>query len=502
MPMRILKITASFLVLLAGPLAAQTGTMVSPIVQYLTPAAAASDSLPYPADNSQPWTLPQCIAYAQQHNLSVQQQALNVELSQVNLNQARGNVLPNLNGYASHTYQYGRTIDRFTNTFANSMVLSENFYVTSNVTVFSGLQNYNSIQQNRFNLMASRYQLEQTQNDISMNVASAYLQVLYAQEQLEVSQKQADLTQSQVDRMQKLVDAGASARGTLLDLQAQLATEQVSLVSAQNNVALAYLGLIQLINLDSAEGFSIVKPDLSVQNESILGSSPDLIFQAALKSQASVKKAEADYQSANKGVSIAYGSLSPTLTLQGSIGTGYSGASKDITGASYAGYDTTGVTTGGDYVLTPNFTYTSVTTPFKDQFNNNVNKSFGVQMNIPIFNRFQVNSSIERAKIQRQSAQLNIDLTHQQLRKNIDQAWADAKAALLKYQAAQKAVDAAQESFRYTEEKFNAGAVNSIDYSNAKNKLAKAQSDLIQAKYDYVFRLKVLDYYQGKPLTF
>lgn len=500
--MHVLKKTLSFLLLASCPAFAQTGTMVSPLAQSAALPPVTSDSLYFPIDNSQPWTLQQCIAYAQVHNISVQQQQLNVQLSQVDLRQNRGNMLPNLNGYASHTYQYGRTVDRFTNTFANSMVLSENFYLSSNVTLFSGMQNYNSIQQSKFNLASGNYQLEQTRNDIGMSVASAYLQVLYAQEQLAVAQQQTDLTQAQVNRTQQLVDAGASAKGTLLDLQAQLATEQVSLVSAQNNVSLAYLNLIQLMNLDSAEGFTILKPDLAVQNENILSSTPEQIFQAALQSQASVKKAQADYQSADKGVSIAYGALSPSLTLQGSIGTGYSGAAKDVTGVSYAGYDTTGLTTGGDYVLSPNFTYTYATTPFSDQFNNNVNKSFGVQLNIPIFNRFQTSSNIERAKIRRQSAQLSIDLTQQQLHKDIDQAWADAKAAFLKYQASQKAVAAAQESFHYTEERFNAGGANTIDYNNAKNNLAKAQSDLIQAKFDYIFRLKVLDYYQGKPLTF
>lgn len=481
---------------------AQTGTQASGIPPALLKADFTGDSAAFPTDNSQPWNLQQCIAYAQVHNISIQQQQLNVRLSKVDLLQSQGNLLPNLNGYASHTYQYGRTVDRFTNTFANSMVLSDNFYLSSNVTVFSGMQNYNSIKQNQFDLQSSRFQLAQTENDIALSVANAYLQVLYSQEQLDLAQQQAAVTKSQVDRMQKLVDAGSSAKGTLLDMQSQLALDEVSTVNAQNGLTIAYLNLTQLMNLDTTLGFQIVKPDLAVPNENIMNTSPAQIFQAALASQPSIKKSQMDYQSADKGVAIAYGALSPSITLQGSIGTGYSGAAKDITGANYAGYDTTGITSGGDWVLSPNYTFTYATTPFGDQFNNNVNKSIGVQMNIPIFNRFQVSSNIERAKIQRENAQLNVDLSQQQLQKNIDQAWADARAAFLKYQANQKAVDAAQLSFRYTEDRFNLGGANSIDYNNAKNKLAQAQSNLIQARYDYIFRLKVLDYYQGKPITF
>jgi outer membrane protein len=161
-----------------------------------------------------------------------------------------------------------------------------------------------------------------------------------------------------------------------------------------------------------------------------------------------------------------------------------------------------GITTAGDYVLIPSYTNTFQTTPFSSQFNDNFNKSIGVQINIPIFNRFQVNSSVARAKIQRESAQLNIDLSEQVLQKNISQAYADAQASFLKYQASQKAVDASKEAFKYTEDKFNLGASNSIEYNNAKNNLAIAESNLVQSKYDYIFRIKVLDYYQGKPLTF
>ncbi|MEO5643532.1 MAG: TolC family protein, partial [Bacteroidia bacterium] len=405
------------------------------------------------------------------------------------------------NAGVSHTYQYGRTVDRYTNTFANSQVLSENFYITSSLTLFSGMQNYNTLKQNQYSLEADRFQVLQTQYDIGMNVASAYLNVLYSQDQLTLASQNADLTQGQVDRMQTLVNAGAAAKGTLLELQSQLANEQVNMVTAQNSVTMAMLNLVQLMNLDSTEGFSIVKPPIDVPS-AILNSTPDQIYQTAVTTQPGIKKAQMDYMSADKGVSIAQGAYSPSVVLQGSIGTGYSGLAKDVSSSTLTGVDTVGLTTGGDFVLVPRYSTTFVTTPFGDQFQNNVNKSIGVQINIPIFNRFQVKSSVERAKIQRESAQLNMDLYDQQLRKNISQAYADAQAAFLKYTATQKAVEASKLAFVYTENKFNLGGLNTIEYNTAKNNLAIAESNLVQSKYDYIFRMKVLDYYQGKPLTF
>lgn len=471
----------------------QAGGPFAPMVQDTVQA--------WPQDNLRPWSLQECIAYAQVHNIQVQLQELNVRMSQTNLTASKGQLLPNLNAGAAHTYQYGQTIDRFTNTFVNDRVLNQNFFVSSSVTVFSGLQNYNTIQQNKFALQASEFGVQQMRYDISMNVANAYLNILFQEDQREIAKKQLALTQTQVDRMQQLVDAGAAARGTLLDLQTQMANENVTLVSAENNVVIAYLTLTQLMNLDSTEGFTIVRPELNIPNEAILAESPDQIYITAESTQPGIKQADANVMSAEKGVDVAYGALSPTLTLQGSLGTGYSGAAQTAE-VTPGGVDTIGVTTGGDLVLVPGFSYNYSIVPFSEQLDNNFNQSFGVQLTIPIFNRFQVSSNIQRAKIQHQNAQLNADLARQNLDKNIQQAHADAKAALERYHASQAAVAAAQEAFRYTEEKFNVGAVNAIDYTNSKNQLALSESNLLQAKYDYIFRLKVLDYYKGNPLTF
>jgi outer membrane protein len=465
-------------------------------------APVAQDSTAmWPKDNLQPWNLQECINYAQVHNIQVQLDQLNVRMSQTNLTASKGNMLPNLNGYASHTYNYGQTIDRFTNTFVNDRVLNQNFYLSSTFTVFSGFSNYNTVQQNKYALQASEFGVEQTRYDIGMNVANAYLNILFAEDQVEIAKKQQALTTSQVERMQKIVDAGSSARGPLLDLQTQLANEKVTLITAENNLTIAYLTLTQLMNLDTTAGFKIVRPNLEIPNESVLAETSDQIYNTAEKNQPAIKQVDANIRSAEKGVDVAYGALSPTLTLQGSLGTGYSGAAQSVT-TSPNGIDTVGVTTGGDYVLVPGFAYNYSTVPFSDQLDNNFNQSFGIQLSIPIFNRLQVSSNIQRAQIQHMNAQLSADLARQNLNKNIQQAHADAKAALEKYRAQQSALAAAEESFRYTEGRFNLGDANPVDYTTAKNRLAQAEANLLQSKYDYIFRLKVLDYYKGNPLTF
>lgn len=455
------------------------------------------------AQDGKSWGLQQCVDYALTHNIQVQQGDINVKLNEVSLLQSKAAVLPNINGTASHSYNFGRTIDRFTNQFANDRVLSENFYVSSNIVLFQGLQNWNTIRQNMYSLNASRFQVDKTRNDISLNVATAFLQVLYAQENYDNAVAQADLTREQVKRVEKLVEVGNAAKGNLLDVQSQLAQEELAQINAQNQLSLSYLTLTQLMNLDSIDGFRIDRPKLDTPSEALLTTTPEQIYASAVSNQPGVKSAEMSYLSADKSVDVARGAMSPTLTLSGSYGTGYSGASKQLDNVSWnGGYDTTGITTGGQYTLSPSFDYSYSTIPFSDQLNNNLNKSFGFQLSVPIFNRLQVYGGVKRAELQRQSAMLTLEQSKQQLHKDIRQAHADASAALSRYKASEKAVDAMHESFKYTEQKFNVGAVNALDYNTAKTKMSKAESDLLQARYDYIFKLKVLDYYQGKPITF
>lgn len=484
-------ITAFFFLLFCS--AGFTQTASPPVVVQPVQTTPVPDSLA--------WSLQQCIAYAQSHNIGVQQQQLNVQAAKSDLAQSRGNFLPAVNGYASHTYQYGLTIDRFTNTFANTQVVSDNLYLSGRLTLFSGLQNYNLVAQNRYLVDAGNFQQEQVKMDLSLSVALAYLAVLYADEQLSLARGQAALTDAQLARTKIITDEGALPRGAFADLQAQYALDQVNVISAQHALTLAYLSLTQLMNLDSLNGFAILRPLLPGVNELLLASQPQQVYQLALQTQPRILKAEMNYRSAEKGVAVAYGALSPQISLVGSIGTGYSGAAKTFQSSSYGGLDTIGYTTSGTYVVSPYYNATYTTTPYRDQLNNNLNRTIGVEVSIPICNHFQARSSIARAKIQRESALLSEELERQQLKKSIDQLYADARSGFEKMQACVTALEAAETAYGYAEEKFNNGAGNAYDYEAAKNRLATAQLNLAQSKYDYYFRLKMLDYYQGKPLA-
>lgn len=459
------------------------------------------------SQNSSSWTLQQCIDYAMKNNIQVKQSELNVKLSKENLLQSEANVLPSLNGNVSHSYNVGRRIDPFTNQFADNTVLSQNFSLSSSITLFRGLQNYNTIKQNQYNFISSKYDVDKLRNDISLSIATNYLQILFNEELLQIAQNQVLISQKQVDRTSKLVEVGTLAKGSLLDIQAQLASEEMSLATAQNQLDLSYLSLVQLLDLDSVQNFKIVKPNIDIPSESVLAATPEQIYGMAKTSQPNIKSQEYKLKSAEKGVSIAYGGISPTISLSGSYGTGYSGASKRIKDGynpTLQGYYPNGDTTSaGDYVFSPLFSSPEYEdTPFKDQINNNINKFVGLNISIPLFNNLQTKSSISRAKIQKLNAEYSLQLSQNELRKTIQQAHADALAALKKYNATQKSVAAIQESFKYTEQKYTVGMVNSLEYNDSKNKLAKAQSDLLQAKYDYVFKVKVLDFYMGKPLMF
>ena len=457
------------------------------------------------AKTSQPWTLETCIDYALKNNIQIKQSELSTELSQINLKQSQFSLLPSLNANASHSYNYGRTIDRFTNQFATQQVLSQNLSLSTDVTLFGGLQTINTIKENTYNYLASKYDVEKMKNDISLNIASAYLQILYSIDAAENARNQMGITNAQVERTKKLVDAGAAAKGTLLDIQAQLASEELNVTNTQNQLDLSYLSLVQFLNLPSATDFSIVKPDLSLGNETLLTATVSQIYNTAVSNLPEMKSADYKVKSAEKAVDVAWGGLSPRLVFSASYGTGYSSASQQLaTQPTFQGYQPNGsITSAGDTVLSPAFSSPSYEKiPFSKQYNDNVNKSFGFYLTVPIFNRFQTKTSIDRARIQKINAELNVESTKLQIEKNIQQAYADANAGLKKYNATFKTVDAMQESFKYTEQKFNVGMVNTNDYNDSKNKLIKAQSDLLQSKYEYVFKTKVLDFYQGKPLKF
>jgi outer membrane protein len=276
----------------------------------------------------------------------------------------------------------------------------------------------------------------------------------------------------------------------------------VNVTTADNNYQLSMLNLKQLMNLDSVTNFTIVKPNIEVQPEQLLNSNVMFIYETALKNQPGIKSGAYSILSADKTYAASKGKISPTISITASMGTGTSGLAKDVTGVKYSGYQLSGLTNKGDSVYSPITELVTKPKPFMDQFNSNVNKSIGFTLTIPLFNGLQTTTSIKNAKINTMNARFSQDLRKQNLYKTIVQAYANAKAALNKYSATKASVTAASESFKYAQQKFNAGVINAFDFSTAKNRQFAAESNLLQSKYDYIFKLKVLDYYQGIPLGF
>lgn len=445
------------------------------------------------------WDLQQCVKYAIEHNISLKQSILNTELNKNNTDQSKANVLPSLNLGAQHSYNFGKTIDRFTNTFANTQVLSQSFFMSSNLVLWSGLSQYNTIKANEYNYLSSLETVKQQQYDLSLNIANAYITAIFSEELLKISENQYKVTKEQLERTQKLVNAGALAKSVEYDVQAQLANEDLNVTTADNNYVLAMLNLKQLMNFDSVTNFTLSKPDIEIQGQQLLNNNIEYIYETALKNQPSIKSGDFTVLSADKTYAASKGRISPTLSMTGSIGTGYSGLAKYVSGYNTV-TDTLGSIPGLGPLVFDRQNPILSKTPFADQFKDNVNKSIGFTLTIPIFNGLQTTTSLKNSKINLLNARYSQDLNKQNLYKLIVQAYTNAKAALNKFNSSKISVNAAAESFKYAQQKFDAGAISSFDFSTAKNRLFAAESNLLQSKYDYVFKLKVLDYYQGKPL--
>jgi outer membrane protein len=425
------------------------------------------------------WTLEDCINHALENNIRIKQSYLDVETGAINQRESKLDFLPNLNGSVSHSYGWGRSIDMATNYYVNQHT-TDYFNISSELTLFSGFQKLNTLKQRRFDYLASKYNSDKIKNDISLLVAGAYLQILFSREQVNNAEQQFAVTNQQIDRTAKLVTAGTLAKGSLLEIQAQGANEEVSLVQAKNQLNLAYLDLLQLLEIEAGTAFQIDIPTLGLtQQPEILPI--QYIYNAALGAMPEIKSAEMSYESFGRALSVAKGSRSPSLVLSFGLGTNYSDQ-----------------IIMSNNPLDPNY---NVVFPFSRQFRDNQNTTLAFSLSIPIFNNWQINSYVGRSKVNFLNADYNLQLAKNTLRKNVETAYADALAAYSSYSAREKSLSSLEESFSYTEQKFNVGMVNALDYNVAKNQLNKANSDLLSAKYDFIFKYKILDFYLGKTLT-
>jgi len=451
------------------------------------------------------WTLEKCVDYALTNNIQVKQQQLQVQNTKATVTQDKLTMLPSLNGFAMHGYNWGQTVDRYTNQFATQRVRTNNFYLSSSVTLFDGFQKINRLRQSQTDLEAANYDTDKFMDDISLSIATAYLQILFYKELYKTAENQLEATNKQVERVTKLVNAGATAQGDLFTLKAQQAAENSQLVDAQNNLSIAYLTLTQMLDLPSTDGFEIEFPNLEPGAQTALIAKPEQVYEYALENQPNIKSSELRLKSSEFGLDQARGSMLPSLTVQGSIGTGYSGAALVLDSLKQGSEVPIGYYYSSPGVANP--VYTMQFDPvykdklFADQISDNINQSLSFNLSIPIFNGYASRTAISKAKINVENSKYNLELSKLNLRKTIQQAYADAQAAYNKYESSVSGVEAAKESYRYAEQRFVLGMMNSVDYNNAKTSLEKSESELLQAKFNFIFKTTVLDFYMGKPIS-
>jgi len=431
-----------------------------------------------PAQAQKVWSLQECISYALENNLQVKRQELNVKYNQNNFNQSYFNTLPDLNGRINEGYSAGQTFDYFKTQYVNQNYWSGNLGLSSNLTLFGGFQTINNILKSKYEFLKSQSDLEKSKNDISLQLALAYLQVLFSKELVDVSKSKLEVTSLQAERTRKMLEVGNVAQGEYLQIKAQESNDKTSFINAQNNRDIAYLDLTQLLDLDSVGDFEIVFPqNIEVELLAPLELVQD-IYSKALETMPQIKSAEFTLKSSEKQLAMAWGQASPSVSLNGSLSTFYSQVAGDPTNPD------------------PLARY-----PVKKQFKDYYNKQFSIGVTIPLFNRLQVKNSISNAKLQLNDSKLQLDLAKMALYKEVQQAHADASAAREKYYSSVEAVKYNEEAFKYTSQKLEVGLVNSVDYNIAQNNLISAKSSMLQAKYEYIFKLKILDLYMDKPIV-
>lgn len=415
------------------------------------------------------WSLEECIRYAWDNNLRIKQQELAVEQSENNLLQSKLSYLPSLNASISHSMNWGRSVNMNDLQIIENQ-LSQNTSASASlaVTLFEGMVKNNNLKSMGVQREIARQEISRIRNDISIEIARGYLQVLLAREILNSAGASMESTKEQVERTKKFVDAGGQAYSALLEIEAQYATEQVQFTNAQNQVSSALLSLKQLLDLSSENTFDIAMPGSALTNiTEFREESVEELFNSSLELP-QIKGAKLNLDNSKLQLEIAKGQAYPSLTFRAGYGSYYAD-SREIS--------------------------------FMDQFNENRNPSISFGINIPIFNSWRTNTGIKNARLGVRSSEINVKSGEQILYKEIQQAVNDAHSYFARYKATERNVKAMEESFRYVQQKFDLGVLNGTDYTVAKNNLFRSQSDYYQAKYQFIFQQKILDFYKGKPIS-
>jgi len=451
------------------------------------------------------WSLQECVDVAIKNNITVKQRELTKESVKADLLQSKLTLLPNVNGQLTNNYNTGFAINPFTNSAQQDVTFRNNSMgVSANMTLFNGFQQSNSIRMQQTNIKASEQDLESSKNTIRLNLANAYLQVLMNIELDERNVIQAQYTREQIVKQQKLYELGAANKVKLLQLKAQVSNEELQIVTGKNQLSQSYLTLWQLMNIEPDTNNKVIKPDIDISKIENEPRTATQIYQEYLNQSPDVKAAQLRSRSAEISKYVSLGGRSPRVSVNASLSSFYSTQTQQ--GVGNISYMPSALGFKDPNGQIPNLFYTPgyssyQVTPFSDQFNTNLGKALGFTLTLPIYNSWQVNTNVQKSKINEYSAHLTEKQVQNDLYKNITQALLDFNGAQKKYEANKTSLDANKESYLIAESQFTLGAISTTDYLNAKNEYEKAQSSYFQSKYELVFRRKVLDFYSGKSLN-
>ncbi|MFW5820480.1 MAG: TolC family protein [Bacteroidota bacterium] len=420
------------------------------------------------------WTLERCINHALQHNIDLKRQELQKGLAEKDYRQEMYNILLGMGAGVEHQLSTGRSLNLEKYEWEDRSKQQGSAGIRADLTLFRGLTNYNSIQRGKFRFLSSEADLEAYKNDMTLSLAAYYLDILFSEELVEVASSQYEVTRMQVERNKRLVDVGKAAKSELLEMQAQAASEKLKLTEAKNTLEMAILDLTQLLDLDSVGNFSVYRPDINIE---LLEVPPAVtqIYTDAVRSMPEIRSAEYMLKAQEKDLAVARGNRSPEISLSGLYYSRYLVDAVNPIDAS-AGYS------------------------LEEQLEDNQYKQLTINMSIPIFSRFRLQTNIGKSKILLDDYRYILEQEKQILYKKIQQYHTDVTAAWEKYLSALEAVNSNEEAFNYTRQKFEVGLVNSVDFNIAKTDLTRARANLVQAKYEYIFKIKILDFYQGKPI--
>jgi len=450
------------------------------------------------------WTLKECVDYALKNNISIKQTELDEETTAIGKKAAIGNFLPTLNANASHSWNIGLNQNITTGLLENQTTQFTSAGLNSNITIYNGLQNQNKLRKANLSIIAAQYQLSKMKDDISLNVANAYLQILFNKENQKVQNEQLAYDEKQQKKSEEMVAAGMVARGDLLDVKATVAADRQKVITAENTLFISKLSLAQLLQIEDFQTFDVADVDYEAKPSQTMLETPEKIVDKAKQDRVELKIARANLEIAEKDVKIAKGAFQPSLVGFYSFSSRVSYADRIVGFEQNAAYPTSvigQVEATGQNVIQPNYsTVLGKPLPFFDQFSRNKGHNFGVQLNIPILNGFSAKNNVDRLKIALERAKTTEKQAVLDLERNVYTAITNAKVALNAYDAAVAAFDARKEAFNYAKEKYAVGMMNSFDFTQSQTLYTNAQSEVLRTKYDYIFKVKIVEFYFGIPI--